>query len=187
MNVWFFCLFFLLAEYFISLIKPNVKLSVKLISTFSLCWNFFHNVRVTTMAWPSWSSMRHLYRLISLKVAFQLRTCKVCMFCVAGDKPHACELCHKKFALACNLRAHMKTHEGKSSAIHKSYLQTWVHKHRILDCPGDWILYGGSSVYNLLRFTLFESKILKWLLDCYKVCAPLPSAHLFWVGRKRSG
>ncbi|CAH0388066.1 unnamed protein product [Bemisia tabaci] len=31
---------------------------------------------------------------------------------IGGDKPHACELCHKKFALACNLRAHMKTHEG---------------------------------------------------------------------------
>lgn len=30
-----------------------------------------------------------------------------------GDKPHACELCNKRFALACNLRAHMKTHEGK--------------------------------------------------------------------------
>ncbi|KAJ3642435.1 hypothetical protein Zmor_025223 [Zophobas morio] len=28
------------------------------------------------------------------------------------DKPHACDLCNKKFALACNLRAHMKTHEG---------------------------------------------------------------------------
>lgn len=34
-----------------------------------------------------------------------------------GDKPHACELCNKKFALACNLRAHMKTHEGKFSSI----------------------------------------------------------------------
>ena len=31
----------------------------------------------------------------------------------AGDKPHSCELCHKKFALACNLRAHMKTHESE--------------------------------------------------------------------------
>lgn len=31
-----------------------------------------------------------------------------------GDKPHACELCNKRFALACNLRAHMKTHEGKN-------------------------------------------------------------------------
>ena len=88
------------------------------------------------MAWPSWSSLHHLYRLISLTVRFQLSTCNVHMFCVAGDKPHACELCHKKFALACNLRAHMKTHEGKSSAIHKSYLQTGVHKYRILDCPG---------------------------------------------------
>ncbi|CAB0007602.1 unnamed protein product [Nesidiocoris tenuis] len=28
------------------------------------------------------------------------------------DKPHSCDLCHKKFALACNLRAHMKTHEA---------------------------------------------------------------------------
>lgn len=32
-----------------------------------------------------------------------------------GDKPHACELCNKRFALACNLRAHMKTHEGTSN------------------------------------------------------------------------
>lgn len=31
---------------------------------------------------------------------------------VAGDKPHGCDICLKKFALACNLRAHMKTHEG---------------------------------------------------------------------------
>lgn len=34
-------------------------------------------------------------------------------FIFSGDKPHACELCNKKFALACNLRAHMKTHEGR--------------------------------------------------------------------------
>ncbi|CAH1401868.1 unnamed protein product [Nezara viridula] len=33
--------------------------------------------------------------------------------CYLRDKPHACELCHKKFALACNLRAHMKTHEER--------------------------------------------------------------------------
>lgn len=32
---------------------------------------------------------------------------------LTGDKPHGCELCSKKFALACNLRAHMKTHEGE--------------------------------------------------------------------------
>jgi hypothetical protein len=31
----------------------------------------------------------------------------------AGDKPHHCELCGKKFALACNLRAHMKTHDDE--------------------------------------------------------------------------
>lgn len=38
---------------------------------------------------------------------------------VPGDKPHSCELCNKKFALACNLRAHMKTHEGKFQEIIK--------------------------------------------------------------------
>lgn len=31
----------------------------------------------------------------------------------SGDKPHACELCNKRFALACNLRAHMKTHDDE--------------------------------------------------------------------------
>ncbi|CAH1959540.1 unnamed protein product [Acanthoscelides obtectus] len=34
------------------------------------------------------------------------------IYFVSGDKPHSCQLCNKKFALACNLRAHMKTHEG---------------------------------------------------------------------------
>jgi uncharacterized Zn-finger protein len=36
----------------------------------------------------------------------------------AGDKPHGCDICLKKFALACNLRAHMKTHEGMSRSAH---------------------------------------------------------------------
>ena len=35
------------------------------------------------------------------------------LFLFTGDKPHICNTCDKKFALACNLRAHMKTHEGK--------------------------------------------------------------------------
>lgn len=34
-------------------------------------------------------------------------------FTLTGDKPHACELCNKRFALACNLRAHMKTHDDE--------------------------------------------------------------------------
>lgn len=41
-----------------------------------------------------------------------------------GDKPHACELCNKKFALACNLRAHLKTHEGES------HLSDWTIEER---------------------------------------------------------
>lgn len=32
-------------------------------------------------------------------------------FFFTGDRPHECEICQKRFALACNLRAHMKTHE----------------------------------------------------------------------------
>uniref|UniRef100_A0A182UII0 C2H2-type domain-containing protein n=1 Tax=Anopheles melas TaxID=34690 RepID=A0A182UII0_9DIPT len=32
-----------------------------------------------------------------------------------GDKPHVCEVCKKSFALACNLKAHMKTHEENAS------------------------------------------------------------------------
>ena len=30
-----------------------------------------------------------------------------------GDKPFSCDICHKKFALSCNLRAHLKTHEAE--------------------------------------------------------------------------
>lgn len=37
-----------------------------------------------------------------------------CSVLFKGDKPHACELCNKRFALACNLRAHMKTHEDEA-------------------------------------------------------------------------
>lgn len=34
-----------------------------------------------------------------------------CIFCFfTGDRPYPCEFCGKKFALACNLRAHIKTH-----------------------------------------------------------------------------
>ena len=32
---------------------------------------------------------------------------------VSGDKPFNCEICQKKFALSCNLRAHLKTHEAE--------------------------------------------------------------------------
>ena len=34
-------------------------------------------------------------------------------FVISGDKPFSCEICQKKFALACNLRAHLKTHEAE--------------------------------------------------------------------------
>lgn len=31
---------------------------------------------------------------------------------VTGEKPHECHLCNKKFALQCNLKAHIKSHES---------------------------------------------------------------------------
>ena len=32
---------------------------------------------------------------------------------LSGDKPFSCDICQKKFALSCNLRAHLKTHEAE--------------------------------------------------------------------------
>ena len=30
---------------------------------------------------------------------------------LSGEKPHQCGKCLKRFALGCNMKAHMKTHE----------------------------------------------------------------------------
>ena len=34
---------------------------------------------------------------------------------ILGQKPHECKKCGKRFALGCNMKAHMKTHENPAS------------------------------------------------------------------------
>ena len=34
-----------------------------------------------------------------------------------GQKPHECKKCGKRFALGCNMKAHMKTHESPTSKL----------------------------------------------------------------------
>lgn len=52
-------------------------------------------------------------KIRSLNFAQQFNYFSFFFFHLTGDKPHACELCNKRFALACNLRAHMKTHDDE--------------------------------------------------------------------------
>ena len=46
---------------------------------------------------------------------------------------------------------------------------TQVHKSRATVAP---VMFS-YSLWNVLRVTLLAPRILKWLLDCWKVCAPL--------------
>ena len=50
---------------------------------------------------------------------------------VLGDKPHECPTCQKKFALYCNLKTHLKTHEGNilltRSLAHKQKCQSRIY------------------------------------------------------------
>ena len=48
----------------------------------------------------------------SICFTFDCYLCQLSIF-IVGDKPHECLVCGKKFALQCNLRTHMKTHESK--------------------------------------------------------------------------
>lgn len=44
----------------------------------------------------------------------------ICCFLSVGDRPYPCKFCGKKFALACNLRAHTKTHHHSDGKINSN-------------------------------------------------------------------
>ena len=46
--------------------------------------------------------------------------CLTPYFICLGQKPHECKKCGKRFALGCNMKAHMKTHENPSSKFNIS-------------------------------------------------------------------
>lgn len=55
-----------------------------------------------------------------VKNSFSIDLCMIVRFyanqffrSLTGDKPFQCTICSKKFALACNLRAHLKTHDDE--------------------------------------------------------------------------
>uniref|UniRef100_A0A182JT02 C2H2-type domain-containing protein n=1 Tax=Anopheles christyi TaxID=43041 RepID=A0A182JT02_9DIPT len=61
---------------------------------------------------------QNLSPFISLQAAASMQptfTTSSPVFVGRSDKPHVCEVCKKSFALACNLKAHMKTHEENAS------------------------------------------------------------------------
>lgn len=61
-----------------------------------------------------------VFRFLSVKSFQNFKFQLVLIYCT-GNKPHACHICPKRFALACNLRAHLKTHqddEGIGSLEH---------------------------------------------------------------------
>ena len=45
----------------------------------------------------------------------------------AGKKPHACQHCGKRFALSCNLRAHLRTHPAAAAAATNNIQQHPAH------------------------------------------------------------
>ena len=49
-----------------------------------------------------------------------LISCLTPYIIILGQKPHECKKCGKRFALGCNMKAHMKTHENPSSKFNIS-------------------------------------------------------------------
>ncbi|RWS22916.1 zinc finger protein 235-like protein [Leptotrombidium deliense] len=66
---------------------------------------------LSVSAAEKYDSLRlHPNSVISAKVCCQP---SICEMSGKGDKPHVCKVCDKRFALSCNLRAHLKTHQNQ--------------------------------------------------------------------------
>lgn len=95
-------------------------LSLHLSVSFS---RLLEEVLLTHSLWK-WSHWRNPCNSLSHSFVFSYFLCLLSSSWPAGDKPHVCKVCDKRFALACNLRAHLKTHLGAVPSTASSSLST---------------------------------------------------------------
>ena len=101
------------------------------------------------------------------------------LFLSSGDKPHVCQVCDKRFALACNLRAHLKTHQtagpGSSLTPVASSSVSSVSSSANNGSNSGHIINGDiqTSHHSLSR----SSSTSPHLLTHHPVSSPTPSSH----------
>lgn len=100
-----------------------------------------------------------------------------------GDKPHVCQVCDKRFALACNLRAHLKTHQtGNSTSsltpVASSSISSVSSNGNNGTCKSSGIINGdtiGAASHHSLSRSSSASPVLHSSHD--PVSSPTPSSN----------